>query len=104
MTMSEASDLSTVQRELCVLKRSAFKEVAEATTGIKSGQEITRAEIDELQEKLQLLIKDFNKGASEYINALKKLDGEDNNIEIETWEGHVEILSWKWDAFLQLKG
>ena len=70
MTMSEAFDLSNVQRELCVLKRNAFKEVAETTTRIKSDQEITRAEIDELQEKLELLIKDLNTKAGKYIETL----------------------------------
>ena len=101
--MSEAFDLSKIQRELSVLKRNAFNEVAEATTRMKSDQEITRAEIGELNEKLEPLINDFDKGVSEYIIALERLEGEDNDIEIELWEGQVEMFSWKWEAFLQLK-
>ena len=73
--MRQASDLSTVQRELRVLKRSAFKEVAEAVTRIKSDKETPRAEIDELEEKLEPLIKELNTKAGKYINALENLEG-----------------------------
>ena len=55
MTTSEAFDLSKVHRELCVLTRNEFNEVAEATTKMKSDQEISRAECDELKEKLEPL-------------------------------------------------
>ena len=50
---------------------------------MKSDQEITMAETDELQGKLEPLIKDFNKGVSEYIIAFEKLEEENNDIEIE---------------------